>query len=293
MKITPIEIRQKTFEKGFRGYEKDDVNAFLLSMSQEWEKLLDENKEYKMKLDLMEKESRKLKEVENSLYRTLKTAEDTGSHLIEQANKSADLHLVEAKQKAEIMLTEAQNRAKNMVLEADKKAKQALEDMLNELKSLERDFRTMENLRDNMLFGLKSMANDTLERVARLDAKNAHISFDSKIREIKDLLDKKSDSFYIDTQSLFMPQEETKPESKPELPPVENSKPDNDVRPTGEAVKAATVPEEKPAPLVVAEETRVLLQVEAEQPEPAPTSQSAPVTAKKSAGSFFDELEAE
>ena len=45
MKITPLEIRQKSFEKEFRGYDKDEVNAYLRSLSQEWEKLLDELKE--------------------------------------------------------------------------------------------------------------------------------------------------------------------------------------------------------------------------------------------------------
>ena len=29
MKVTPLEIRKKSFEKVFRGYDKDEVNAFL------------------------------------------------------------------------------------------------------------------------------------------------------------------------------------------------------------------------------------------------------------------------
>ena len=28
MRITPLDIRQKTFEKNFRGYDKDEVNGF-------------------------------------------------------------------------------------------------------------------------------------------------------------------------------------------------------------------------------------------------------------------------
>jgi len=52
MKITPLEIRQKEFEKKLRGYDKEEVNAFLESLSKEWERVLDENKEYKIKLSL-------------------------------------------------------------------------------------------------------------------------------------------------------------------------------------------------------------------------------------------------
>jgi len=36
MNITPIEIRKKEFEKAFRGYEKEEVDAFLQALSQEW-----------------------------------------------------------------------------------------------------------------------------------------------------------------------------------------------------------------------------------------------------------------
>ncbi|HEY0743715.1 MAG TPA: DivIVA domain-containing protein, partial [Chryseosolibacter sp.] len=74
MKITPLEIRQKTFEKNFRGYEKDEVHAFLLTLSQEWERLMDENKELRIKLETTEREVSKLREVESSLFKTLKTA---------------------------------------------------------------------------------------------------------------------------------------------------------------------------------------------------------------------------
>ncbi|MEY3405799.1 MAG: hypothetical protein RL161_1229, partial [Bacteroidota bacterium] len=69
MKITPLEIRQKTFEKNLRGYDKDEVNAFLGTMSQEWEKMLDELKEARMKLESAEREVAKLREVESTLYK--------------------------------------------------------------------------------------------------------------------------------------------------------------------------------------------------------------------------------
>src|ERR1043166_1076647 len=95
MRITPLEIRQKSFEKVLRGYDKDEVNAFLQSLSQEWERNLDEVKELKMRLDSTEREVNKLREVESSLFKTLKTAEDTGASVIDQANKTAELILRE------------------------------------------------------------------------------------------------------------------------------------------------------------------------------------------------------
>ena len=35
MKITPLEIRQKEFAKQMRGYDKEGVDAFLQSLSNE------------------------------------------------------------------------------------------------------------------------------------------------------------------------------------------------------------------------------------------------------------------
>lgn len=129
MKITPLEIRQKMFEKTLRGYDKDEVSAFLLSLSQEWERAQDEVKEMRIKLELSEREVTKLREVEGSLYKTLKTAEDTGSNMIEQANKTAELHLRETQLKAEAMLNEVKAKAKDVVEVADVTARQMLEEM--------------------------------------------------------------------------------------------------------------------------------------------------------------------
>ena len=65
MRITPLEIKRKTFEKKLRGFDKDEVNAFLVSLSQEWERLLNENNELKIKQETADIEVKKLREVEN------------------------------------------------------------------------------------------------------------------------------------------------------------------------------------------------------------------------------------
>src|SRR5690606_4928410 len=124
MKITPIEIRQKVFERVFRGYEKESVDAFLLSLSQEWERVMEENKDLRKKLEIAEKEVIRLRDVENSLFRTLKTAEDAGAHILESANKTAELHVREAQMDAEALLNEARNRARSILEDAEEEAKE-------------------------------------------------------------------------------------------------------------------------------------------------------------------------
>ena len=215
MKITPIEIRQKSFEKVFRGYDKEEVDAFLLSLSQEWERVIDENKENRIRLEVADKEVKKLREVETSLYKTLKTAEDTGAHLIDQANKSAAMHMKEAQVKADSLLREARSKAQQMVQDADSKAKQALQDTVTELKSLEMDIRNIENQRDNLLAELKNIVHDVLEKVNRIDAKSKKISFESKVSDVRNYLEQRNEPpAYIVPENEHTQQSPATPETE-------------------------------------------------------------------------------
>jgi len=167
MKITPLEIRQKTFERTLRGYDKDEVNAFLLSLSQEWERTIDETKELRLKLEACEKEVGKLREVETSLFKTLKTAEDTGANVIGQANKAAELHVREAQIRAEALLNEAKMKAKNVIEEADATSRQLMEEMEDNLKDLVQQYKMVEMQRNNLVDDVKRLAGEVLDRADR------------------------------------------------------------------------------------------------------------------------------
>lgn len=168
MKITPLEIRQKAFEKSMRGYDKDEVTAFLVTLSQEWERLLDETKELRIKYESSEREVSKLREVESSLYKTLKTAEDTGANMIDQANKTAELHLRETQFKAEAMLNEAKSKAKNTLDQAEMSSKDLVIEMEDRLKDLVEDYKKLEQQREIMAADLRRISNETLERADRV-----------------------------------------------------------------------------------------------------------------------------
>lgn len=186
MKISPIDIRQHTFEKGFRGYNIDEVNAFLNSLSQEWERVVNENKMLKMQLEIAEKELNKLKDIEMTLFRTLKTAEDTSQQITEQANKAAEKYLGESRQKSDETVNEAKRKASMLIQDAENEAKYIKEEIINELKNQERDFKAMEKYRDNLIVQLKSLVNNTNETLERFEKKfSKESSFAQKLEEIK------------------------------------------------------------------------------------------------------------
>ncbi|MFY0599961.1 MAG: DivIVA domain-containing protein [Cyclobacteriaceae bacterium] len=223
MKITPIEIRQKSFEKKLRGYDKDEVTAFLLSLSNEWERVLDANKEYKIKLDQAEKEVSKLREVESSLFKTLKTAEDTGANMVEQANKAAELHLKETQMNAEAMLSEAKTKAKNLIEKAEMESREIIEEMQDSVKDLEQNYRTLENLRENVIANLKNLSEDLVERVERTDKQKGDFKMEDHSKKVKELV--RESEKRIDKENLEVRPKETQPIDKKEVNPIKKAAP--------------------------------------------------------------------
>lgn len=185
MRITPLDIRQKSFEKVFRGYDKDEVTAFLQTLSQEWERMVDDYKELKFKLEASHDEIKKLREVESSLFKTLKTAEDTGSNMIEQAKRTADLHMKETQMKAEAVINESKSKAKAMIENAEHKTRQIIESMEDEVKSLEQTYKMLENYRDNMISDLRNIADSTLEKVERINSQKSRATLEEQISKSK------------------------------------------------------------------------------------------------------------
>ena len=154
MNITPIEIRQKEFERHFRGYDKDEVNAFLHTLSQAWERLLQENREKTARLEKAEKDIEKVREVESSLFRTLRTAEDTGADIVNKAQQEAKQIQQEAEQKKQEILKEAHHQAERIVAEAHQQVEQ-----------LRREAAAAEAHRQQALAQLQTLAQRMLQQV--------------------------------------------------------------------------------------------------------------------------------
>ena len=45
--LTPLDLNGKTFSKGFRGYDTDEVNQFFSQISRDYERLYQDNVELK------------------------------------------------------------------------------------------------------------------------------------------------------------------------------------------------------------------------------------------------------
>ncbi len=185
MRITPLEIKRKTFEKKLRGFDKDEVDAFLASLSQEWERLLNENNELKIKQETAEIEVKKLREVENSLFKTLKTAEDTGANLIDQANKAAELHLREAQMNSEAVMRETKSKATRIIEEAENQAKNLIVEMQDIIKDLAKNYQSIENHRDSLIGELKNIILDITDRINRASNQKGDFKLEDHLIKVR------------------------------------------------------------------------------------------------------------
>jgi cell division initiation protein len=69
--ITPLEIQNKEFRRGIRGYKEDEVDEFLDKIILDYEKLYKENLELKDNLEGMHHQLEQYREIEETLKKTL------------------------------------------------------------------------------------------------------------------------------------------------------------------------------------------------------------------------------
>ena len=87
--ITPMDIENKEFKKGFRGYNEEEVDEFLDSVKEDFENLYRENLDLKEKLKLYQEQVSRYKSIEETLNATLITAQTAAEDTCNAANKKA------------------------------------------------------------------------------------------------------------------------------------------------------------------------------------------------------------
>ena len=136
--ITPIEIENKEFKKGIRGYNQDEVDEFLDMVKEDFEQLYRENLELKEKVRLFEAQIDKYEGIEETLKATLITAQSAAEDTCSAANKKAKIIVEEADLKARQIIEQANNRVIEVRKEHDCLVKE-LKVFRNKFKSLLED----------------------------------------------------------------------------------------------------------------------------------------------------------
>lgn len=110
MRITPLDIQQKQFPMKFRGFEVEEVYAFLEVVREEMEELLRENAFMKENIHRVEGQLKEYKEMETTLRETLITAQQLVEDYKTNARKEAELLIKEAELKADEIMRDTQEK---------------------------------------------------------------------------------------------------------------------------------------------------------------------------------------
>jgi cell division initiation protein len=111
MKVSPLSIKKQEFKKGLRGYDQEEVQAFLEKLSDEFELLQKENETLKKELETSNDKLDEFRKIEKNLQLTLLKAQESSSRSIESTKKQAGLIVKEAEIKASQILEKARESA--------------------------------------------------------------------------------------------------------------------------------------------------------------------------------------
>lgn len=104
--ITPVDLENKEFKKGFRGYDIDEVETFLTELSKDYAKSYRENASLKDKNAILTDAIENYKEMEETMRSAIISAQRTSEEILRNAHEQADTIIKEAKLKAAQIMNE-------------------------------------------------------------------------------------------------------------------------------------------------------------------------------------------
>lgn len=111
MIFTPDSIKKQEFNKSLRGFDKEEVQAFLEKLSVEFETLFTENEAIKKELEETKQQLEMFLEIENKIQQTLIDTEIKSNQKIEEAQNKAGEILRLAQEKSTELLQKSREEA--------------------------------------------------------------------------------------------------------------------------------------------------------------------------------------
>lgn len=133
--LTPLDIQNKEFGKGVRGYNIKEVETFLDEIISDYEKLYKENIELKDKMTLLNERIKHYTNLEETLQNTLVVAQKTAEEVNINAKEKYDNTIKEAEIKSREIVDEANNKVLSI--------NQEYEDVKKEMTLFKMKFKTL------------------------------------------------------------------------------------------------------------------------------------------------------
>ncbi|MFC2086077.1 DivIVA domain-containing protein [Bacteroidota bacterium] len=159
MKLSPLDIKKQEFSRGMRGYDVDEVRAFLATIAGQMDELMEEHLRSQNDLENHKGKMGHLEDVQEALQATLNMARQNS----EETRKAA-------LSKAEMIVHEAHLKGEEIM----KKAERGID-------KLRTDITHLETRRDQILAKLRSVLTAELEMLESLRPEPADRQTDSGV----------------------------------------------------------------------------------------------------------------
>jgi cell division initiation protein len=114
MKLSPLLIKKQEFTKSLRGFDPEEVQAFLDKIASDVDSLIQENESLKVEVESLNQRVSEFRSIEKNLQDTLLKAQESASKALESSKKQTNLIMKEAEIKALQILESAKQEAKEI-----------------------------------------------------------------------------------------------------------------------------------------------------------------------------------
>lgn len=122
--LTPLDIHNKEFTRGLRGYDQDDVNEFLDQVIKDYELVIREKKELKRQTEDMQERLTHFTNIEETLNKSILIAQQTAEEVKGNATKESKLIIKEAEKNADRIINESLDKSRRIAIEVEELKKQ-------------------------------------------------------------------------------------------------------------------------------------------------------------------------
>lgn len=125
MPLTPLDIHNKEFSRGIRGYNQDEVNDFLDQIIKDYETIIREKKDLEQEVKSAKEKLSHFSNIETTLNKSILVAQETAEEVKNNAHKESKLIVMEAKKNADRIINEALEKSRKVTINIEELKKEA------------------------------------------------------------------------------------------------------------------------------------------------------------------------
>ncbi len=171
--ITPMDIHNKTFSKGLRGYSEEEVNDFLRQIVTDYEQIYREHREMEEEMDQMKVKLSNYERISDTMTATLQLAKDTAENVKKNAKRNADILISNAKMEGDRQVKDAEDyrrRLAETMIHTEGNMKNYVSKIRKDLELALASIDALENLKAPIVPGYAYPAVELEEEEAPADA---------------------------------------------------------------------------------------------------------------------------